>query len=325
MAETTDRPLLLAIQELVLAQPQLANWPEFADLTGGSSAGQSTPCWEYPLIGAQAVEGQQQVAIPAAAAIFCLLQSIHLVDDILDNDPSGLYHRLGVGETANLALAFQAAATGLFSEHGLPPKIAVAAQHCVAKIALATADGQRLDAVDITTEQQYWTATLAKTPPLFGGALELGALLAGAETAVCQQLAAFGEPIGKLIQLNDDLRDAMEVPASPDWQNRGSNLAILYGSLAEHPDQQRFIDLIQQVADHEKALEEAQEILVRSGALSYCTFHMIETYRQARQDLGKAGFSSNKALLELLEELVKPLHGLLGFVGVENTEELFAQ
>ena len=55
------------------------------------------------------------IALPAVAAIACLQISIILVDDILDDDPRGAYHRLGAGRAANLGLAFQAAALKLLA------------------------------------------------------------------------------------------------------------------------------------------------------------------------------------------------------------------
>ena len=95
--------------------PEVAAWLDMARLVRRSIQSAAKPCWEYPLLACRAVGGKDEQALPGAGVIFCLLYSIHLVDDLLDQDPSGLHHELGEGKTANLALALQAAA-GLLIE-----------------------------------------------------------------------------------------------------------------------------------------------------------------------------------------------------------------
>ena len=40
--------------------------------------------WEYPAVACHAFGGIEEAALPAAAAVFCSVASIRLVDDILD-------------------------------------------------------------------------------------------------------------------------------------------------------------------------------------------------------------------------------------------------
>lgn len=321
--KTDSQALLEEIQQRLLSNRSVESWPEMAGLVQRSVAPDASPCWEYPVFAAIAAGGDAADAAPATAAIFCLLQSIHLVDDILDDDPDGQFHRFGVGHTANLGLAFQALAAQVLEDSSIPPSIAAKAHSCVARIALSTAVGQRLDTLEISSEDDYWRATLAKTPPLFSGALMLGALMAKGTEETCASIASLGEPIGKIVQLNDDLRDATQIPASADWQGAGNNLAILYAKTADHPERQRLLDLIPQVEESPAALTEAQAILVRSGAVSYCSLHMIETYRSAYSALQTAEIPDRKPLADLLDHLVRPLESLLAAVGVESPAGLF--
>ena len=108
------------IQKRLSAMPEVAAWADLRDLVSRTASRRSTPVWEYPLLACRAVGGEEEAALPAAAAIYCSLLSIHLVDDLLDEDPRGAYRRLGAGAAANLALALQAAGHRLLDEAPAP-------------------------------------------------------------------------------------------------------------------------------------------------------------------------------------------------------------
>src|SRR5204863_239074 len=83
----------------------------------------------------------------------------------------------------------------------------------------------------------------------FGGAFRLGALVGGAEAPVTDGLDRLGCVLGRLIQVSDDMNDALQVPAGADWQRRANNLPILYAMTAEHPERARFLDLSQRTRE----------------------------------------------------------------------------
>src|SRR5262245_40109876 len=99
-----------AIRSLILQVPELANWGEVVKLIEKPIRDAGIYTWDYCRVGCLAVGGAAEMALPGEAAILCSLISIHLVDDVLDGDPRGLYHRLGAGTVANMALALQGAA-----------------------------------------------------------------------------------------------------------------------------------------------------------------------------------------------------------------------
>jgi geranylgeranyl pyrophosphate synthase len=252
------------IQEILLDLPQIAEWPAMAKIVRkGKKRGSSIPVWEYSLLSCRAYGGDADQALPAMAAIVCLLNGIHLVDDLLDEDPEGLHHEIGAGACANIALAFQAAACRLLEQAPLTPEAAREAQAALTMASLETAVGQNLDTSPPgdDLEAAYWRVTLAKTPPLFAGAFTLGALLAGATTEEARAVGALGEPIGRIIQAGDDMNDALETPAKPDWKSRWNNLAILFAMVADHPEKDRFLELLDQ-DDDPHALDEAQDRIV---------------------------------------------------------------
>ena len=327
MADAAEKGMELIdqIKERMLAIPTVAEWPEVAQIVrSGKSKGTSIPCWEYPLLACRAVGGDDQRAIPGMAATAALLNSIHLLDDMLDEDEKGLYHTLGSGHVANIATAFQAIATQMLDGLDLPPDRLAALHLAVARGGLSTAFGQYLDASppEGDPEERYWRVTLSKTPPLFGAAFFLGAVLGGAELELASRIETLGQAVGRMVQAGDDMTDALETPPDPDWKTGWNNLVILYARVAEHQERERFESLLDQVHHDPASLEEAQDILVRCGAVSYGCYHVVQGYRQGRDTLAALGLPHPEALGGLFEELIAPARRLFESLGIEPPEEL---
>ncbi|MCP3997355.1 MAG: hypothetical protein GY722_20205 [bacterium] len=309
------------VRSLLASIPEVSGWPEMSRLIQRPTASNTKPCWEYPVLACRSAGGTEEQALPGAAAIFCLVYSMQLVDDLLDQDPRGIQHEVGEGTTANLGLAFQAAASILVERTEIPPERRAAIQASLAQIALATAFGQNLDLADIMDEQDYWRVVEAKTPPLFSGALRIGGLLGSASDESAEGLHQLGFLLGKLIQISDDLKDALEKPARPDWRRKWNNLPILYALTADHSDRSRFTDLLDRI-EEPAALAEAQELLIRSGGVSFCTYHMIELYRSAKALLRKIPLQNLEPMESLLNYHAGPLKSLFMIIGADLPEEL---
>ncbi len=170
-------------------------WPQALEFVGRAVDGESS-VWKYPVAACRAVGGTEEAALPAAAAVFCSVASIRLVDDILDEDPRGDHRVVGAGPVANLALAFQAAGHLLLDDPEIPLEIRPALQASFARMSLATCFGQALDAREIRSEEEYWRVVEGKTPPLFGEALRMGALLGGAPAETAEGLSRLGRILG---------------------------------------------------------------------------------------------------------------------------------
>ncbi|HJX28371.1 MAG TPA: polyprenyl synthetase family protein [Thermoanaerobaculia bacterium] len=306
-----------AIKARVQTLREVAAWPEVLQLIERVKHREGLSVWDYPIASCRAVSGSGAAALPGAAAVFCSLLSIHLVDDMLDHEPDGLYRRLGTGQVANMALALQAAGHRLLSDPSLSPAVSAAAQSSLARMALGTAYGQGLDAREARNEDEYWRIVEAKTPPLFGAAFEIGALLGGAAPEVVARLERFGRILGRFVQVSDDLSDALQTPAKVDWNRPSNNLAILYASTASHPARDRFLRLAARPEDPE-ALAEAHQILLKSGAVSYCAFKMIEISEQAQETLAGAPLQDVEPVSQILRLHLRPLHRVLETAGVED-------
>jgi geranylgeranyl pyrophosphate synthase len=261
------------------------------------------------------------VALRGSAAILCSLISIHLVDDMLDEDPGGTHHRLGTGITANLALAFQAAGHQVLDETTLPPHTRATLQTILSGMALSTAHGQSLDVRDVRDEDEYWRVVGAKTPPLFSAAFSIGCLLGGGAPDTIDRLGRLGGLLGLYVQVGDDLLDALRTPAAADWNRRPNNLAILYAMTAEHPERDLFLELSARAAEP-AALAAAQEIIIRCGALSYCAFKMLEILEEARALMASLALPSREPVTRLFEAHTEPLRRLFEATGSPNGESL---
>ena len=308
------------IKAAIFALPELAAWPEVASIFGRTSGKLSTE-WELPYLACQAVGGPPEAALPGAAALACIQLSIVLVDDMLDDDPRGDYHQLGYGPTANLALAYQAAAFALVKSAPIDAERRASLCAWLAHIGLGTSLGQYCDSHNAGDEAAYWQVARGKSAPFYGGALALGAVLGGASAEVVEGLNQLGLLIGETAQIYDDLGDALRSPARPDWQHGRNNLPILYALTAQYPLRARFEECLAEVADPDR-LREAQGILVQCGAVSYCAFQAAQRHRAAKALLAELPLADRGPLLEGLSRQSRPLVALFRAAGAEPPSDL---
>lgn len=310
------------VRSTVLALPELAVWPELVDLLT-QEGDQPRVDWQLPALACQAVGGDPILALPAVGAIACIKLSYILADGILDEDPQGDHQRIGTGRAANLALGLLAAAFALIGRCQADERTRARLTASLAEMALTGAMGQEMDAQNRSGEVHYWKVVRAKGSPFYAGSLEMGALVGGADAALARGLYDFGTILGEMVQLYDDLEDAFKTPAAPDWRRGQNNLLILYAQTADHPQREQFIHLLPRVVGDPQALHRAQEILIRSGAVSYCVYHLLERYRACRRLLRRLELANPAPLWDLLMSTqVEPLREWLGMLGVVIPSDL---
>ena len=288
--------------------PCAGEWDEMKSLFRGV-ASKKPRHWLLPVRACEAVGGTPEQALPAATAIACSHIGIILIDDMLDADPRGEYHRIGMPAAVNMASALQAASLEVIAAFEGKSHVKLTALQNFNRMFLTTALGQLWDVNILKDESDYWRITQTKSSPFFGSALQLGALMGGAPIRIAGKLRELGCLYGEMIQIHDDLNDVMEVPANPDWTEGRSPLPILFARLVGHPDRLRFVELCGNISGA-GALEEAQEILIRSGAISYCVDQLIYRYKMAKRILHTTPLIHKRAIDELIEEVIAPVQRL---------------
>jgi geranylgeranyl pyrophosphate synthase len=306
--------------EYLFTLPVISAWPEVVSLLENTAAKMPRD-WRLPVMACEAVGGMDEQAIPASAAIACAQASLILIDDMLDDDPRGIYWQLGPGRAANMACVLQAASLEIFLPSLTSLTIKEASRSYLNRMFLATALGQDLDVHNPPDEKAYWEIVKYKSAPFFGTALQLGALLGGASEKVAAGLERYGRLYGEMIQIHDDLSDTMAIPANPDWIVGRSPLPILFAKTVDHPARDRFLELCQEITCPD-ALTEAQNILISCGAVSYCMHHLMIRHTAAQQILASLSLPDRDALNELTEAAIFPVLGLFEAIGEKPSELL---
>ncbi len=304
----------LQIANHLAALDQVAAWPELLELVG-RAARHEPAHWKLPVIVCEAVSGSGEHAMPIVTALACHHISILLVDDMLDSDPRGEYRRIGHAGAANLAVALASAGQAALLSSDMESAFKISAVSELQKMNFKTALGQAWDQEKPTDEAAYWKVVRTKSAPFFGAAFYLGALAGRAAPAAAIGLRKLGCLYGELIQIHDDMKDALQVPASPDWDLGRASLPILYAELVRHPDQQAFQRLRSRI-DQKGALARAQRILIRSGALSFGFHRLLQETARARDMLLALQLPRPAGIERLLGDLVRPIDSLLNQLGI---------
>lgn len=278
--------------------------------------------WLLPLRACEAAGGTMEQAIPAILAVACSHIGIVLVDDMLDADPRGEHLKVGEPAVANMASALQSAALAAISQCVLAPDAKLLAMESVNEMFLATTIGQHWDVNSIIAdEDSYWRVAKAKSSPFFGASLQIGALMGGASADLSMRFKEMGALYGEMIQIHDDLNDTLSIPVKPDWDVDRAPLPILFARLVDHPLRARFEELRPHAGSSPKILAEAQEILIRCGAVSYCIHQLLSRYEIGKGMLAGLSLEQGGILEKVFEDVVQPVFKLFDEMDVSFTSE----
>jgi geranylgeranyl pyrophosphate synthase len=155
-----------------------------------------------------------------------------------------------------------------------------------------------------------------KSMPFYACAFHLGALFAEVPMETARDIKRLGELYGAMIQIHDDLHDTMEIPANPDWMEARAPLPILFAKTVDHPEREKFMRLCRNISA-DGALAEAQEILIRCGAVSYCVDQLLRRHQTAQALLDELTLPSKGTLESLIHDLVAPINRLFETLGIQ--------
>ena len=293
-------------------------WPEMHTLFREKAA-RRPHGWDLSASACKAVGGTQIQAVPAVAAVGCLQMSILLIDDILDEDPAGEWNHIGEGRAANLASGLHAAGIEILLGCEAPLETRTAMAASASWMMAQTAHGQELDTRNPDSEEGYWQVVNGKSSPYHQAAFEIGAWIGRAASETVWSAANFGRIYGEIIQIHDDFKDTMAVPASPDWILGRSTLPILFAQVVEHPECQHFAELRRSIMEGagDDLLLQAQEILVRCGAVSYTIDQMLTRCTQVEKILAGMRLPAPEHFESLLQGVIKPAQALFEELGLQ--------
>lgn len=290
---------------------QVRDWEELKSVFQHAASGRPKH-WLLPLRACKSVGGDGRQAFPAMLAIACGHISIILVDDMLDNDTRGMHISTGMAATANMVSALQSAAGVAISGSGMNPAAKLRAMETVNAMFLSTSLGQDWDVKTVLIDQEtYWKIARAKSSPFFSTAFEVGALAGGASLELAARVRKLGVIYGEMIQIHDDLDDSLAVPAKPDWNIGRASLPILFAQVVDHPSRPRFEELRPHACEQPLALQEAQQILIDCGAVSYCIYELLKRHDQARGLITALPLEQRGVMEEIYNDVIQPVFHLL--------------
>jgi len=124
-------------------------------------------------------------------------------------------------------------------------------------------------------------------------------------------MTQLGALVGEIVQIRDDIFDAMESPASPDWQRPSGNLLLLYGLLTEDAEFARLLGQVQAEEEDTTTLDAAQICLINLGAVAYAIEAAAERQATALALLDTVKLPDSSPLLRLVNDQMLSLDQLL--------------
>ena len=263
------------------------------------------------MLAAQAISGDYQQAIPAAAAIE-LAHGFSLIhDDIQDNSPQR-HHRptvwwvWGPSQAINAGdsmYALARLAVMRLADRGIPTDKVIRAAVTLDRACLRLCEGQYLDITYQSMKQlgidAYLKMAESKTSSLISCAIELGALLATDDERVISAFAGAGVKLGLAHQVKDDLLDLWGVEGmgkthALDVLEKKKSLPIIYGFDKAQGEDKAFLEAVyyrKKVVD-DGDIEEFIKTLEKVGAREYAEKTARGFLDEALSILGGTGIQS---------------------------------
>ena len=270
----------------------------FYETAKPAETGRNSSRWAYlPGLCCQAAGGDPLWADEVAAAWLLFYKAAHLMDHVEDQDaPDSWWEALGPGAAIN-------AASGLFFTASLvlndlhrrseTQNAAVEVTRAFHMHFLGMCSGQHADLANPRPIlEQYWETAAAKSGAFFSLACFAGARLACAEPARLQEYSRFGQYVGVLIQVLDDLEDIQFVQnfrTTNKTLDPQRSLPVVYAMQVLPPAQCGRLQVCLQAGLREpEAAREALDWLERSGAGLYLLAEIARHRSLAQAALEKA-------------------------------------
>ena len=271
------------------------------------------------LIVSEAVGGNREDALKAAAAIE-LIHTFSLIhDDIMDKDdmrrgmPS--VHTVWGEDVAILAgdTLFSKAFEIIIGSENTSPQQNNQTLATVADACVKICEGQALDMgfeerFDVT-EEEYMEMIFKKTGALIAAATKSGAIMGGASQDVIDAMYEYGRLIGLAFQIQDDYLDlasdeeTLGKPIGSDIA-KGKMTIIAINGLASSDNSDRLLEILKNEENSQEDIDEAIGLLKDCGAIENARNLALESVDQAKEVLEILPDSSFKQVLKDIADFV---------------------
>ena len=273
------------------------------------------------LLACEALGGDVESALPAAAAVE-LVHNFSLIHDDIQDGNSERHNRPtvwwvwgpaqainagdGMHALARLALLRQ-------TDSGVSPERTLKAVGLLDEACLRLCEGQYLDLtyqerVDIS-QDAYFKMVEGKTAALISCATELGAVMSSANEPAAKAMSQFGAKLGLAFQIRDDILDLWGQqdtgkPLAGDILNKKKSLPIVYAiENASGAERRALGDVYFKRVMEPEDIDKIIEVLETLGAREFCQTKADALCTEALEALREAGLSSHQS--EGLEALAR--------------------
>jgi geranylgeranyl diphosphate synthase type I len=278
------------------------------------------PC--LVLTSCEAVGGKAEDAIEAAVALELLHNFTLIHDDIMDRDEFRrnvkTVHTIWgepiaiIAGDALFAKVFDALAANA-GRLKLPAERAVELIRTVSEASFEICRGQAFDMLfegrEDITEAEYLKMISGKTGALMKASTKVGALLGNGKPEQVKALAEYGRFIGMAFQIQDDVlgvtgkREKFGKPIGSDIREGKRTLVIVRAlETASGEDREKLLKALGNQKASEVELEQAIEVLKRTGSIDHAARRSRELVAEAKSKLDALPESEAKRFLQKLAD-----------------------
>jgi geranylgeranyl diphosphate synthase type I len=271
------------------------------------------------LLSVDAAGGNWRQSLPAAAGVELLHNFSLIHDDVEDNGElrhgrPTLWVKWGVPQAINAGdLMFTVSNLAILKlRQSFRAAVVLQAQELFQQTCVKLTQGQYLDMwhehLDDLPLDAYWSMVAGKTAALLACCTGMGALLGGADSAMCAKYGQFGHLLGMAFQAQDDLlgiwgnEEVIGKSTSSDLYTKKKTLPVIFGLQQNGKFAERWLS-------GDVRLEEVSELAVlleQEGARRYTEQVAFDLTAKARKALEEVlgGHQTGKALQQLTNRLI---------------------
>lgn len=275
------------------------------------------PVLLLPPAACAAVGGDPHQTLSISAACGMLLLTMRWFDDLEDRDRQGaLWQEVGNSRALNLAAYALTRAWGILAEDSTVPRTILVA---FSRATETLARGQDMDlSNNVDSFDRLWELMRTKTGAAFAFAAEAGAISGTRDTNRISILHNFGEQLGIMLQLLDDLLGIFRPVGQGDLALSKISLALLYGLTFDHPATSELRQIVKR-GDLGIEQDRVRRILEDIDVRTFVAWVAIRQRQQSLDTLAKLGSAQTpfeeegrKILLSLLDSGISDLEELIG-------------